>query len=59
MTPAVKSVFIQGYMDSQLVRKDMDENDHDRISNLTLKTQMQLKEQCFCCYMAIIRDLRQ
>ena len=31
----------------QLARKDMDVNGHERLSNITLKTQNQVKEQHF------------
>jgi hypothetical protein len=31
----------------KLVKMDMDVNEHERLSNITLKTQIQVKEQCF------------
>jgi hypothetical protein len=36
---------------SALVRKDMNVYEHERLSNITLKTQIKVKEQqLYCCF---------
>jgi hypothetical protein len=35
-------------IDNQLLKKDMDVNEHERLSNITLRHKV--KEQCFYCF---------
>ena len=35
-------------IDNQLVKKDMDVNEHERLSNIMLRHKV--KEQCFYCF---------